>query len=108
MLHKLKSLKREARRELRRTKRDGGDALASHKQFMRAVRAHHDLVQLYSKNKKLKDDVRERKCFVQDPHAYAKRLLSPPVTGKPTFSKEVADLYFKETYHDSDRSLAYV
>ena len=108
MLHKLKSLKREARRELRRTKRDGGDALAAHKQFMRAVRAHHDLVQLYSKNKKLKDDVRERKCFVQDPHAYAKRLLSPPVTGKPTFSKEVADLYFKETYHDSDRSFAYV
>ena len=108
MLHRLKALKRDARCELRRTKRRGGDVLSAHKLFMRAVRAHHDLVNMISANKKLKSDVIERRRFLHDPHMYAKRLLNPPITGKPTFSKEVADVYFKDTYRDSNRSFAYV
>ena len=44
MLSKLKVLKQDARRELRRIKRQGGDVISAHKLFMRAVRAHHDLV----------------------------------------------------------------
>ena len=108
MLHKLKTLKREARRELRRTKRQRGDVLSAHKHFMRAVRAHHDLVHLISKENLVKKDVQARRRFLEDPHLFAKKLLNPPITGKPAVSKEVADLYFKETYHDSDRSFAYV
>ena len=76
---------------------DPGNVLSAHQHFMRAVRAHHDLVNMISTNKNLKKDVFERRRFLHDPHAYAKRLLNPPVTGKPTFSKEVADLYFKDT-----------
>lgn len=71
------------------------------------VRAHHDLVQSISKKKQSTQDVRERQRFLRDPHAYAKRLLNPPVTGKPAFSKEVANEYFRTTYHDSNRSFVY-
>ena len=82
--------------------------ISGHKLFMRAVRAHHDLVKLVSTNKQVKKDVQERRRFLQDPHVYAKRLLNPPVSGKPQFSKEVADVYFKDTYRDPNRSFDYV
>lgn len=107
MLHKLRMLKRDARREMRRTRSQGGDVSVAHREFMRAVRAHHDYLHLVQDNKQLRCETAERKRFLQDPHAYAKRLLNPPVTGKPNFSKDVADSYFKDTYHDSNRSFEY-
>src|SRR3954470_770633 len=68
MLHKFKALKRDARRELRRTKRSGRDVLSAHQHFMRAVRAHHDLVNMISTKKNLKKDVFERRRFLHNPH----------------------------------------
>ena len=53
LLHKLKVAKREARRELQRTKSRGGDVFSAHKAFMRAVRAHHDLLKAISQSKTL-------------------------------------------------------
>jgi len=107
LLHKLKVVKREARRELRRTKNRGGDVLSAHKAFMRAVRAHHDLLKAISQNKNSRQAAVERRRFLRDPHRFAKRLLSPPVTGKPSFTKATADDYFREAYSDCDRSYSY-
>ena len=68
LLHKLKVAKREARRELRRTKSRGGDVFSAHKAFMRAVRAHHDLLKAISQSKNSHQAISERKRFLRDPH----------------------------------------
>ena len=108
LLHKLKMAKRNARRELRHAKKHGGDFKSAHKSLMSAVRAHHDLLKAISKDKKARNRVAECSRFLQDPHKYAKRLLSPPVTGKPAFPKVLADTYFSETYSDSNRAHWYM
>ena len=105
LLHKLKVVKRETRRELRRTKNRGGDVLSAHKAFMRAVRAHHALLKAISQNKNSRQAAVERMRFLRDPHRFAKRLLSPPVTGKPSFTKSTADDYFREAYTWVDQTL---
>ena len=74
---------------------------------MRAVRAHHDLLKAISQSKNSRQAAVERRRFLRDPHRFAKRLLSPPVTGKPSFAKAIADDYFREAYSDCDRSYSY-
>jgi hypothetical protein len=63
--------------------------MSAHQHFIRAVRAHHDLVNMITTKKNLKKDVLERRRFLKDPHAFAKRLLNPPVTGSLRFLRRL-------------------
>ena len=107
LLHKITIAKRNARREFRRAKRSGGDVITAHKAFMRAVRAHHDILCAISKNERDRKKTVECNQFLRDPHKFAKRLLSPPVIGKPNFPKQLAETYFTEAYKDPNRSYCY-
>jgi len=71
---------------------------------MQAVKLHHDLAKLVKKSKEESKRLKAKERFLEDPHRFAKELLTPPNLGKPNFSKELADSYFPETYKDPDRS----
>jgi len=45
--------------------------------------------------------------FKRDPYQYARDLFDPPLSGKPTFSKETAEEYFTTTYRDPGRDYKY-
>ena len=107
LLQQLKLAKKNARKEFRRAKRGGTDVLAAYKEFMKAVRAHHDLVKSLKKSEKERKKYTECEKFLSNPHRYAKNLLNPPAKGKPKFSRDIANEYFKQTYSDSDRSFTY-
>ena len=74
---------------------------------MRAIRLHHDLVRVVRKNQEDFKREKAKQRFLQDPHRFAKELLTPPNQGKPTFNQDVADEYFPKTYTDQNRSFEY-
>jgi Reverse transcriptase (RNA-dependent DNA polymerase). len=108
ILRQLKLAKKLARKQLRKVKRENGDVLSAHKALMLAVRAYSDLLKSTNRERKERKESDERKRFLSDPHKYAKNLLAPPNKGKPSFSKDLADEYFRVTYADKDRSYHYV
>ena len=99
--------KRNARRNLRRVKREGGDATAAQKALMTAVRMHNDALRSIRQARNERKRLDECRRFLSDPNAFAKKLLNPPVEAKAAFAKEVADDYFKKTYSDPNRSFCY-
>ena len=107
LLRKLKAAKTTARKEFRRVKRVGGDSRQAHARFMKAVRAHHDLLKGLRRKDRENQKTRECKKFLSDPHKYAKNLLNPPNELKPAFDKKTADDYFKHTYQDAARDFHY-
>ena len=70
---------------------------------MLSVRAYGDLCRLTKKAEEAKMTKAERSRFLQDPNKYAMDLFAPLSSGGPTFTKEVADVFFPKTYIDSDR-----
>jgi len=106
-LHQLQMQKRNARRNLRRVKREGGDVTAAQKALMTAVRMHNDALRSIRRARNERKRLDDCRRFLSDPNAFAKKLLNPPVEAKAAFAKEVADDYFKKTYSDPNRSFCY-
>ena len=108
-LHIQRLAKQEARRNWRKAKREGKEEalVSAHKALMRAIRLHHDLVRVVRKNREDVKRAKAKQRFLQDPHRFAKDLLTPPNQGKPTFGQDVADDYFPKTYMDQNRSFKY-
>ena len=90
---------------MRQLKREGKDSSGAQRDFFNLLRHYHK-VQHTTYNKSAHDAVWEKKRFLQDPNSFAKNLFNPPNAGKPTFTKDVAEDYFKNTYHDSDRNFS--
>jgi len=107
LLQKLRRSKKDARRTYRRLLQNGEDSSSARKAMFQAVRAYHKINRITKKNVDVKRATFERKRFLHDPHRYAKELFHPPQQGKPNFSKEVAESYFRETYSDPNRDFKY-
>src|SRR4051812_16221781 len=96
LLQKLHRSKRDARREVRRLESRGSDSSDARRNMYKVVRAHNKISRITQKNLSNQQSTYERKRFLHDPHKYAKALFNPPQSGKPNFSKDVAESYFRE------------
>ena len=74
---------------------------------MQTIRAHNSILKLSSKESKVKSELAQRQKFLKNPHKFTKDLFSDGKSGDPSFDKDTADSYFKETYSDPDFNYEY-
>lgn len=78
------------------------------KQWLSLVRRHNRLRRALKGAKNARQARANERRFKADPYRYAKELLKPVgASGKPTFTKEKAEEYFSNLYHDPGRGHNY-
>ena len=105
-----RTVERHCRREKDKAKRRlRAEPLSSQAKYdyLQAVRRHSQALHVLLGEERNLDEQAARSKFKRDPHQFANHLFSPPQLGKPTFTKEVADEFYTNTYRDTDRSFRY-
>ena len=105
----IRGAKRDARKEVKKAKKSKNkDSIAdAKKEYLRLVRLHNKSRRNEIRKKKKKEDRKEQERFRKNPYEYSKKLLDEQVKGKPTFTKEDADRFFKNEYSDKERGVLY-
>ena len=102
----LRLAKREAKRQKREAKRNNDkNCIATAKsEYLKLVRLHNKSRRNELRKKKKKENKKEQEQFKRNPFQFGKTLLDgKKKIDPPTFSKEVADSFFKSEYCDKDR-----
>ena len=100
-LNRLRKQKNALRKEYRKQKQSGHEDVKNTCKLLRkALKAYSSLQKQAMSSKLLSDSIVQQSHFKKDPHKFSKYLLKPPVVGKPTFTKEVADDFFRKTYEN--------
>jgi hypothetical protein len=101
-------LRQVYRQMIQRYGKDHPAVLAIQKSYLKLVRKHNRLRVALALKTRAKAKAHSEKQFRADPNAYAKKLFAgSKQSGKPTFSKEEAEEYFRKTYEDSGRGYKY-
>ena len=107
-LSKLKRLKKDLRKELRGMKRtQEGDFHGVYQKLQATLRSYSRMKKSEESARKENQAVSERQKFRTDPYKYAKQVLKPRESGKPTFSKQTAEEHCRKTYCHPERKRPY-
>jgi len=75
------------------------------KQWFKLIKRHNKLRCKVANQKSQWQKVRAERSFKHDPHKYAQKLFKGEcLNGSPTCTKEEAETFFKDLYHDEHRS----
>ena len=103
---KLRSLKRELRREWKMNK-DSNCITDLKKRFFKVTKLLNIIRKHNAQEKDAADFQRQTKSFRENPQKFAKKLFENSVNQEPNFTAQKAQDFFRETYSDNIRGMTY-